>query len=61
MANSSLRQYALLNNVRLWQVAAKLGIQDSNLSRKLRFELKETEAEKFRKAVDEIVLERKDG
>lgn len=61
MANTSLRQYALLNNVRLWQVAAKLGIQDSNLSRKLRFELKETEAEKFRKAVDEIVSERKDG
>ena len=57
MANDGLRIYAASKGVRLWQVADKFGITDSYLSRKLRKEWSEQEAERFRMYVDEIAKE----
>ena len=37
--NENLRKHAKTNNVRLWQIAEELGIDDSAFSRKLRHEL----------------------
>ncbi|HBV84862.1 MAG: hypothetical protein OSJ73_16315 [Lachnospiraceae bacterium] len=41
MCNKDIREYANKRNVRLWQIASKLGINDGNFSRKLRIELSE--------------------
>lgn len=43
MNNQEIRQTAKKSGVKLWQIADKLGINDGNLSRKLRHELTESE------------------
>lgn len=43
MTNQEIRQTAKKSGVKLWQIADKLGINDGNLSRKLRHELTESE------------------
>ena len=43
MTNQEIRQTAKKSGVKLWQIADKLGINDGNLSRKLRHELTENE------------------
>lgn len=43
MTNHEIRQTAKKSGVKLWQIADKLGINDGNLSRKLRHELTESE------------------
>lgn len=60
MNNKELRLYAANKGVRLWQIAERFGMIDSNFSRKLRKELSEEEAELFRRYVDEIVYARTD-
>ena len=40
-ANMEIRNLARNSGVKLWEVAARLGINDGNFSRKLRFELPE--------------------
>jgi len=52
-----LRNYALKNRVRMWQVAQELGQSDNNFYRLLRKELPEVAKAKFREAVDKIVKE----
>lgn len=42
-ANMEIRNLARDSGVKLWEVAARLGINDGNFSRKLRFELPENE------------------
>lgn len=54
MANDSLRMYAAGRGVRLWQIAQKFGIADSNFSRMLRNEFSEEKALLFKKFVDEL-------
>ena len=44
-ANEDIRNYAMAYGVKLWEVAASLGITDSTLSRKLRFKLHDEERE----------------
>lgn len=44
--NTRIREAAKAAGVRMWQVAEKLGIQDTAFSRKLRHELPEKETEK---------------
>ena len=54
MNNRELKLYAASKGVRLWQVAEKFGIADSNFSRFLRKPLSEENAKKFKSYVDEI-------
>lgn len=57
MCNIEIRQYAAKNNVRLWQIAERLGINDGNFSRKLRKELPQEEQEKIRAIIDDLTKE----
>ena len=47
MKNSKVRLAAMEAGVKLWQVAERLGINDGNLSRRLRQELPEEEQERL--------------
>lgn len=59
--NKKIRQYAQSSRVKLWEVSDKLGITDTSLSKKLRYELPEQETNRIISIIDEIVLERQDG
>lgn len=54
MCNKNIREYANKRNVRLWQIASKLGINDGNFSRKLRIELSEEKKAEIRVIIDEL-------
>nr|DAL37216.1 MAG TPA_asm: LAC REPRESSOR HP62/DNA COMPLEX REGULATION, LAC OPERON, LAC [Caudoviricetes sp.] len=54
MCNQDIREYAKAHNVKLWQIANKLGINDGNFSRKLRYELTEETRQQIFKIVDEL-------
>ena len=49
MANEDIRAYAKLHKVKLWEIAAELGITDVTLSKKLRFEIDADEKRKVMK------------
>ncbi|HBD87322.1 MAG TPA: hypothetical protein DC021_00105 [Tyzzerella sp.] len=54
MNNKEIRDYAKAKRIKLWQIAAELGLNDGNFSRKLRFELSaETKVQIFR-IIDEL-------
>mgnify|MGYP000779370377 FL=1 len=54
MRNEEIRNYAKAKGIKLWQIAAELGLNDGNFSRKLRFELSaETKVQIFR-IIDEL-------
>lgn len=53
-ANKDIRELATVNNVKLWQIAAGLGITDNSFSRKLRFELPDEEKSKIREIIHEL-------
>ncbi len=53
-ANMELRLYAMGKGVRMWQIAEKFGISEAYFCKKMRNELSDEEADKFRKFVDEI-------
>ncbi|MCC8044019.1 MAG: hypothetical protein LIP12_00780 [Clostridiales bacterium] len=57
MCNKDIRDYARIKNISLWRIAAKMGMRDSNFSRKLRFELPETEKEQIKTIIDELAAE----
>ena len=52
--NQRIKEYAKEKGVKLWQVADELKIADGQLSRKLRYELSETETEQITKIIDLI-------
>lgn len=54
IANEDIRTRARNSGVFLWEVADELKILDSNLSRKLRHELKQDEKDRIFKIIDEI-------
>lgn len=54
MCNEDIRKYANKRNVRLWQIASKLGINDGNFSRKLRIELSEEKKAEIRAIIDDL-------
>lgn len=56
--NKKIRDYAQNRGVKLWQIADKLGIQDSNLSKKLRHQLPLDEETEILNLIDELVAER---
>mgnify|MGYP002731983536 CR=1 FL=1 len=57
MHNKDIREYAVKRGVRLWQIAAQLGINDGNFSRKLRKELSQQEREKILLIIDSLAKE----
>lgn len=57
MCNKDIREYANKRNVRLWQIAIKLGINDGNFSRKLRVELSEEKKAEIRAIIDSLAAE----
>lgn len=54
MCNKDIREYAQRNNVKLWQIANELHINDGNFSRKLRVELTEDKRQEIRKIIDAL-------
>lgn len=54
MANNEIRLEAAGKGVRLWEVAANLGIRDSEFSRRLRHELPDEEKARIREIIREV-------
>lgn len=54
MANEKIKNIARQKKVRLWEVADELGIQDSALSRKMRKELPQTEADMILEIIERL-------
>ena len=52
--NQELREYAKNKDVKLWEVAEVLGINDGNFSRKLRKELTDTERDNILSIIDKV-------
>lgn len=58
MNNNDIRMMARNQDVRLWQIANKLNMQDSNFSKMLRKELPSEKKEHIYKIINEIAKER---
>ena len=54
MNNKEIRDYAKAKRIKLWQIAAELGLNDGNFSRKLRFELSAETKVKIFRIIDEL-------
>ena len=54
MANKDIRLKAKGCGVPFWKIAAKLGISEPTMTRKLRFELSEAEKAKIFKIIEEL-------
>lgn len=54
IVNSEIRVKILTTGVKQWQIAEKMGIADTSLSRKLRYELSEKEKIKILAIIDEL-------
>ena len=57
MNNQDIRIKAVECKVKLWQIASKLGIFDTNFSKKLRHELPQEEKEKIFAIIEELAKE----
>lgn len=57
MCNKDIREYAKKHNVRLWQIANALHINDGNFSRKLRVELAEDKKAEIKAIIDKLATE----
>jgi predicted XRE-type DNA-binding protein len=53
-SNKDIRQEIKQSHLKMWNVAEKLGIQDSYFSRMLRHELPPDEKDKIRTAITEL-------
>lgn len=56
MCNADVRDYAKISGVYLYQVAAAMGISEPTMTRKLRFELPESEKKKLFAVIDRLKL-----
>lgn len=54
MCNLDIRNAAAAANVRLWQIAVELNINDGNFSRKLRMELPMAEKQKILEIIEKL-------
>ena len=54
MNNKEIRDYAKAKRIKLWQIAAELGLNDGNFSRKLRFELSAEKKAQIFRIIDEL-------
>lgn len=57
LRNKDIRDYARVKDVRLWQIAEKLNLCDSNFSRLLRHELSEDKKAEVKAIIDELATE----
>lgn len=56
--NAEVRNAAIKKGVRLWEIAAALGHNDTWISKKLRFELPEEQKAEMLKVIDDIAENR---
>lgn len=54
MCNADVREHAKNSGVYLYQIAAAMGISEPTMTRKLRFELPESEKKKLLAVIDHI-------
>lgn len=54
MANEVIKNYAEKKGVKLWQIAAKMGMLDTTFSKKLRFEFDKDTVSKVKAIIDSI-------
>lgn len=54
MANTDIRTLAKQSNIKLWQIADKLGLTDITFSKKLRKELSKDEKAKIKSIIEEL-------
>lgn len=57
MQNKEIRDYARIKDVRLWRIAERLNMLDSNFSRLLRHELPDDKKEEIRAIIDELTAD----
>lgn len=57
MKNKDIKDYARIKDVRLWEIAEKLHLCDSNFSRMLRYEISEDKKAEIFKIIDELAAE----
>lgn len=57
-ANQKIREAAQNAGVKLWEIAARIGVTDSNFSRKLRVELSEKETKHILSIISALVAEK---
>lgn len=58
MHNTDIRQAAKAAGIRLYQIAAEIGLNDGNFSRRLRRELPDAEKQKIFEIIDQLSSER---
>lgn len=56
--NKDLKRIIKNKNLKLWQVAEKLGLHDSNFSRMLRYKLNDEQLEKINNAIEALEKEK---
>jgi 3''-phosphoadenosine 5''-phosphosulfate sulfotransferase (PAPS reductase)/FAD synthetase and related enzymes len=57
MCNKDIRDYARIKDVRLWKIADKLNLCDSNFSRLLRHELSDEKKAEIKDIIDKLASE----
>lgn len=57
-ANNDIREKAVNAGVKLWEIAARYGINDGNFTRLLRVELPEEKKQRIFSIIEEIKTER---
>ena len=57
MCNKDIRDYARIKDVRLWEIANKLNLCDSNFSRLLRHELSDEKKAEIKDIIDKLTSE----
>ena len=58
MHNTDIRQAAKAAGIRLYQIAAEIGLNDGNFSRRLRRELPDAEKQKIFEIINQLSSER---
>ena len=61
MHNTDIRQAAKAAGVKLYQIAAEIGLNDGNFWRRLRYELSDTEKQKIFEIINRLAAERSDS
>ena len=61
MSNQLIREYAKISGVKLWEVAERLNMQDTNLSKMLRHQLSNDKENELMTIIDQIAKEKEGG
>lgn len=57
IANADIKQLLKAERIPYWKIAAKMGVHENTILRKLRLELSDSEKQAFKKAISEIKAE----